>query len=328
MNCVRSCYMKIFHFRSLLTKLPDKGENVKKFYEKIEKELKARTDIDEAAKLFSKLNVAEFGKTVVNRMEWNGALANDSDSNVPVLDSDDEEDTNPLKILANKVINKHKIIKIDKVEESLITNEDIDEINSFNHEMQYSANYKQNHNLNSNKFEHLRQRIISNKQNEEVVIPTNFEPHTEYVCNKESTVPQKNKFKPYHTTINNTLDPEKEKLRFKHKNWENTAATPPTFLHHAAQIIPLHEAITMEMKQQNQQTTRKRIIAAERLVNRKKIINVVKTDTTSYRNPVVFNEISDDSSGTDDSSLTIDSDDEVQDCEPETGVAAVNFITM
>lgn len=320
--------MKIFHFRSLLTKLPDKGANVKKFYGKIEKELRARTDIDEAAKLFSKLNVAEFGKAVVNKMEWNGALANTSDSNVPVLDSDDEEDTNPLKMLANNLINKQKIIKVDKIEESLITNEDIDEINSFSNENEYSANYKENHMLNSNKFEHLRQRIISNEQNEEVVIHTNFEPHIEYLCNKESTVPQKNKYKPYHTTINNTLDPEKEKLRYKHKNWENTAATPPTFLHHAAQVIPLHEAITMEMKQQSQQSTRKKIIAAERLLNRKKIGNIVKTDTTSYRNPLVFNEISDDSSGTDDSSLTINSDDEVQDCEPETGVAAVNFITM
>lgn len=320
-----------FRFRSLLNKLPDKGENVKKFYEKIAKELKARSQIDEAAKLFSKLNVAAVGKKVVNKMEWNGALAKEDDTNVPVLDSDDEEDVNPFKILANTKENKKKIIKEEKLEESLITNEDLNEINSFKEEKSILANYTVNQNIDTTKFEHLRQRILA-KENEVDINNISFEPHIEYVCNKETTAPQKDKFKPYHTTINNSLDPEKEKQRIKHKNWENTAATPPPLQNHSAKVIPLHEAISMEMTQKSQHIALKEKILVEKLEKRKQIIdkNNVQVDTKSYRNPSEFDDFDEDDDGgeSDDSSLVIDSEDECVDFEPEKSVIHVNFTSQ
>lgn len=87
--------------RKFLSKLPDKGEKIISFRDKILKEIEHRNEVEKAAKLLSRLNIASEGKTAVSKLEWTGKYNDKNDketTNIVELDSDDEKD--PLKILA------------------------------------------------------------------------------------------------------------------------------------------------------------------------------------------------------------------------------------
>lgn len=78
-----------------------------------------------AAELFSELNISAKGAKFVTNLEWSGEvrpLAQEEDVHVEV-----EEETDPLKILA-QARDKQKIVKVEKPEESLITPEDLKDI--------------------------------------------------------------------------------------------------------------------------------------------------------------------------------------------------------
>lgn len=88
-------------FRKFISKLPDKGEKIISFYNKIQKELEHRNEMEEAANALSRLNIASEGKAAMSKLEWTGKYNEKDDENTTKiidLDSDDEED--PLKILA------------------------------------------------------------------------------------------------------------------------------------------------------------------------------------------------------------------------------------
>jgi len=90
-----------FLFRKFISKLPDKGEKIISFYNKIQKELEHRIEVEEAANVLSRLNIASEGKMAMSELEWTGKYNERNDENMTKiidLDSDDEED--PLKILA------------------------------------------------------------------------------------------------------------------------------------------------------------------------------------------------------------------------------------
>lgn len=89
----------IFLFRTFVLKLPDKGEKIKSFCNRILKELEHRNEVEKAANLLSKLNLASEGRAAMNELEWTGKYNEiKSTTKVVELDSGDEED--PLKILA------------------------------------------------------------------------------------------------------------------------------------------------------------------------------------------------------------------------------------
>lgn len=85
-------------YRNFVSKLPDKGEKIRIFRDKIFKELENKNEVEKAANLLSRLNIACEGKAAMTKLEWTRKYDNEATSEVVELDSDDEED--PLKILA------------------------------------------------------------------------------------------------------------------------------------------------------------------------------------------------------------------------------------
>lgn len=86
--------------------MPDKGDKIKKFRDLVAKELADCNEIDKAANLLSRLNIATEGKIVMNEIEWTGKVEVENNQDVLILDSDDEEQ-DPLKIIA-EVLEKKK----------------------------------------------------------------------------------------------------------------------------------------------------------------------------------------------------------------------------
>ncbi|KOC66959.1 hypothetical protein WH47_12386 [Habropoda laboriosa] len=234
---------KILSNKTFILKLPDKGEKIRAFRDKILKELEHKNEIQEAANLLSRLNLASEGKAAMNELEWTGKY-NESRNDIKVeLDSDDEED--PLKILAQPTgsgIHKKKVVHLPP-EESLIKAEDLAEIESFKIE------------------------------------PTE---HITYILNKiekpseEKTVTKK-PFKPYKTTKSNVHDPEKEKQRKQNKHWEVTAATPPLIVHGATKIINLNESLKLQKEQAEILQEVRTKHAAERLAEQLGLHNIGPT---------------------------------------------------
>ncbi|XP_076636568.1 RNA polymerase II subunit M isoform X2 [Colletes latitarsis] len=205
---------KILANKIFVSKLPDKGEKIKYFRDRIVKELEHKDEVENAANLLSRLNLASEGKDAMNELEWTGNYSGTKSTiKIIELDSGDEED--PLKILAQPTgsgVHKKKIIHLPP-EENLIKLEDVAEIESFKAE--------------------------------------STEEHVQYIVNKvENTQKTKDQrkepFKPYKTTKSNVHDPEKEKRRKQPKNWEVTAATPPLIVHSAVKIINLNESLKLQ----------------------------------------------------------------------------------
>ncbi|XP_073838680.1 RNA polymerase II subunit M [Musca autumnalis] len=122
---------KLLANKTKLQKLPDKGKRIQDFYDKVVAELDRRSNVDEAAKMFSGLNIASKGHKTLTEMEWQGRINTaDEDPLEDVLDSDDELEMDPLRIIAQKQMHERKV-KIEKPEPKLITEEDLKEIESF-----------------------------------------------------------------------------------------------------------------------------------------------------------------------------------------------------
>ncbi|XP_036139738.1 uncharacterized protein LOC105833390 isoform X2 [Monomorium pharaonis] len=208
---------KILANKKFISQLPDKGEKIINFHDKILKELEHRNEMEEVANLLSRFNIASEGKAAMSKLEWTGKCHKDDDNDtikIVELDSDDDED--PLKILAQPTgtgVHNKKIIHVVR-EESLIKPEDIAEIKTF------KAN------------------------------PLDVE-HVKYIVNKVETqeTSKKEPFKPYKTTKSNVHDPMKEKQRKLHKHWEVTAATPPLIVHESAKVMSLNESLRLQKRQ-------------------------------------------------------------------------------
>lgn len=207
---------KILANRRFASKLPDKGEKIKRFRDQIIKELERKNEVERAANLLSRLNLASEGKAAMNELEWTGKYSETANAEKIVeLDSDDEED--PLKILAQPTgtgVHKKKIVHLVQ-EKSLIRPEDLAEIESFKAE--------------DPELQHVKYLVEKVEKSEEG-------------CGREP-------FKPYKTTKSNVHDPDKEKERKQHKHWEVTAATPPLILHGAARVLNLNESLALQKQQ-------------------------------------------------------------------------------
>lgn len=85
------------YFRSFILKLPDRGEKILKFRDKVQNEIAHRDEMEKASRLLSRLNIVSEGKNAINDLEWTGKYDEDS-MQIVELDMDDELE--PLKILA------------------------------------------------------------------------------------------------------------------------------------------------------------------------------------------------------------------------------------
>ncbi|XP_029040741.2 DNA-directed RNA polymerase II subunit GRINL1A [Osmia bicornis bicornis] len=247
---------KILNNKAFILKLPDKGEKIKKFRDRLVEELKNKDDIENAANLLSGLNIASEGKMAMNKLEWTGKYNETKNTEKIVqLDSDDEDD--PLKILAQPTgsgVHKKKVIHLPP-EESLIKPEDLAEIESFKKESTEPADHVS---------------FIVNK----------VENHSE---DKNKKIP----FKPYKTTKSGVHEPEKEKQRKQNKYWEVTAATPPLIVHDAAKIIDLSESLRLQKEQSDKLQEIQAKHAAERLAEQFGLhsIGPVPQNVGTYREP-------------------------------------------
>lgn len=123
---------KLLVNKTNLKRLPDKGKRIADFYNKVIEELDRRNNIDEAANMFSELNIASKGEDVLNSLEWNGHLNGEHNVNPTddILDSDDEVELDPLRVIAQRTMHERRT-KILPPEPMLITEADLAEIESF-----------------------------------------------------------------------------------------------------------------------------------------------------------------------------------------------------
>lgn len=79
------------------------------------KELEHRNEVEKAASLLSRLNIAFEGKAAMSKLEWTGRYNgndnnNDDTTKIVELNSDEEDD--PLRILAQVTTNSHEALLV------------------------------------------------------------------------------------------------------------------------------------------------------------------------------------------------------------------------
>lgn len=143
----------ILHFRSWLKKLPDEGDKIQNLYDRVIEALKRKDEIDIAENMLKNLNLES--KDIAN-MEWEGRNAIKKQP----IDSDDEEETDPLAILASSSSLQKKIIKHQKPPKPLITEQDLKE----------AEEIKNDHHL---KLDHVLERCckIENMDSDQRFLP-------------------------------------------------------------------------------------------------------------------------------------------------------------
>lgn len=259
-----------------MQKLPDKGKRIQDFYDKVLKELERRSNVDEAAKMFSNLNIASQGEKTLNDLEWQGRLKN-TDYLEDVLDSDDEIEMDPLKIIAQRQMHERKVT-VEQPEVKLITEKDLKEIESLKAVSPDSGviteivaeivGETQDANAKGaeieamdikEKLESIKPKLQSlnsfnsinaeSRSSSSCSHTLDLEPHVHYLVDKTETQVQplaREKFKPYRTTISNVHDPFKERQRKQGKHWEVTAATPPPIQHNGTQLLTLMDSVEIQ----------------------------------------------------------------------------------
>lgn len=259
--------------RAKLNRLPDKGQRIQNLYERVVEELQRRTNIDEAVALFSELNIASKGQSMLNQLEWNhGAIVNDdgADPIEDILDSDDESEMDPLRILAQRNMHERKL-KVLPPEPTLITTKDLEDIESFNYDSQdvpletidnadfvtidvgeekLSIVKPKDRQITENlEISKISNSLSSNSRGSTPEQGQDLDQHVRYLVEKAEFPKQplqREKFKPYKTTLSNVHDPEKEKQRKKGKHWEITAATPPLIQHCGTKLLNLMDSMEIQ----------------------------------------------------------------------------------
>lgn len=229
------------------------------------KEIEARNVIEQAAALFSELNIVEKGIETVTRMEWHGGKVNEGEMLVAAdtLDSDDDEkiEIDPLKMIAQGC-SKVKLVKVAKPEKTLITEADLEDIESMtnggssrNSEAKFDAN------------------TTTTTDSDSAI---ELEPHAINMCKFDQAFDKdakiKKKFLPFRTTKSDVHSVEHEKQHVKGKHWEVTAATPPILRNNPSKLIPMQESIENERLQKEKLREQIEKHAEGRLAARRKIV--------------------------------------------------------
>ncbi|XP_053689954.1 uncharacterized protein LOC128738667 [Sabethes cyaneus] len=265
----------LLHNKNRISKLPDKGAKILKFYEEILGYLKINDDVTQAAELFSELNISAVGKRSLAKMEWNNNHSSSAEIDT-IIDSDDDLDDlkpNPLAVLAHSVSTEKKIV-LPVAQPSLITDQDLIEIEQLKQDpVEYAA---------ANIIEVDLKRVpgkvngflqkVQEKENVSDFRET-FDAHSKKLCKKEVISGTKDKFLPFRTTKSNVHDIDKERSRFlRHaKGWDNTAATPPYSTHCPAKLLTLDESIQIQAEKNKMIQEAVNLHAEERLKRRVEI---------------------------------------------------------
>lgn len=236
------------------------------------KELDARNEIDQAATLFSELNIVEKGIKTVTHMEWNGGKVRGDQILVAAdtLDSDDDDnvEVDPLKIIAQS--RETKLVKVTKPPKSLITEADLADIKSLNAENEKNKSLDE-----GDSSANTSTKSDGNDANKSSGI-IELEPHAINMMKKDVAFVKdakiKQKFLPFRTTKTDVHSIEKEKQRKHGEHWEVTAATPPNLRNSAVKLISLQESIEMEKQHQEKLREQMEKQAEERLKMRQKIV--------------------------------------------------------
>ncbi|KAK7870151.1 hypothetical protein R5R35_012715 [Gryllus longicercus] len=223
---------KLLSNKSFIKKLPDKGNRIKTFRERVLKALAEKDQIDQTCGLLSGLSLSK--SNVVDEIEWTGELTgvlNESS------DISSDEDTNPLKILASHSGTgrlKKKIHRRLKEQVKLETNGDTPLISVPEED--------------SNE-ENLETSIKSSKEDTTEVKPCN-DLYAKHLCEKVDKPPCKKSepFKP-HSTTKSGVHPGLFVPKHQGPHWEVTAATPPPPVHGAVKLITLEESLRIQQLQ-------------------------------------------------------------------------------
>ncbi|XP_060650444.1 uncharacterized protein LOC132787425 [Drosophila nasuta] len=296
---------KLLASKKRLQLLPDKGKRIQEAYDKLLAEIKRRDDVDAAAELLGELNIASKGKTTLNNLEWQGRSQADDSSHVDdVLDSDDEQEMDPLRVIAQGTMHERQV-KILPPPATLITADDLADIASFGPAPASPDSALADQSVSSSASETVPAQIIEidvSKLAAKRSPDTTLEQHALYLIEKtevQATTAEREKFRPFRTTVSNVHDPAKERIRKKGKYWEVTAATPPLIQHKEIQLVPLTESANLQVDFM-QKVKELRIKQAEqRLANRQLTAKVTsmrlpedsilktKPSFQQYRNPQV-----------------------------------------
>ncbi|KAH8280090.1 hypothetical protein KR018_007527 [Drosophila ironensis] len=285
------------HFLSCkkrLLKLPDKGKRLQESYEQLLAEIRRRDSVEEAARMLSGLNIAEKGKIALSNLEWN---ASDEGAHVEdILDSDDEQEMDPLKVIAQGTMHEKKV-KVVPPPVCLITAQDLAEIEEF----KQSADSPDSALADPSDGGSLPAEIVEIAASPVAAKPGEEQPleqHARYLIEKTElkvSPAAREKFKPFKTTVSNVHDPDKERVRKKGTHWEVTAATPPLIQHKEVQLVPLAESAALQMDYM-QRMKELRIQQAEQRLAKKQEAGMALPEETvmktkesfrKYRNPKV-----------------------------------------
>ncbi|XP_059622045.1 uncharacterized protein LOC132265412 [Phlebotomus argentipes] len=302
---LRDRQMHLLQNKNRLQRLPDRGRRIQEMHERIEKRLRELDTVEEAARMFSDLNIASRGQKSLTNLEWTGKCHPQMDYTV---DSDDDEAPDPLKVLAQSR-NLAKTVKIVK-ETPLITQEDLKEIKSFSDHVQKPPQSDESRSASS----------MSGTS-------ADLDAHAALLCEKEQSREVKSKFRPYQTTKSDVHKPEAEMERRARKQWDLSAVAPPQLTHPGVKMLSLHESLELQLRKQEELKTLERQQAEARL---QKSLKMVSSDFQAkdlsqffktYREVPESDSLSDLSASSE--SLALASDDEVQDIdavEPSGGV--------
>lgn len=268
-----------------------------------------------AAEQFSKLNIASVGKKALNNLEWTGKTSYEV-----TVDSDDDpidENEDPLKVLASST--SEKIVKVLPPEKPLITEEDLNEIESFKTEP-VVVGIKNKSRFNK-LLEKMDEKIVQD-DNEINKTAELLEPHALYLCNIEESksASPKPKFLPNKTTRTDVHNPDVEKSRKIPKNWEPTAATPPLLKHSGVKTLSLQESIEVQrnhiehVKKVQEEQARARLVQREIRARDRVLIDNLVNDAPFFSDYRKTND-----SESSDEENAFNSDDEVHDEQEETG---------
>ncbi|KAG7307431.1 hypothetical protein JYU34_007619 [Plutella xylostella] len=137
---LRDRQMKLIRNNAFISKLADKGEKIKCFHEKIEKELKAKQEEEQTCQLLNRLKLNSVDEHSVQNVEWEGKVSKPK----VVLDSDDDsEPEDVLHILSQNTV-QQKLVRVLPPERPLISPLDLERIGEIPH-VKYIVDKTENH---------------------------------------------------------------------------------------------------------------------------------------------------------------------------------------
>ncbi|CAH0721959.1 unnamed protein product, partial [Brenthis ino] len=127
---LRDRQKKLLNNKAFVTKLADKGEKIRAFYDKVQSEIKSKQEEEYTCRLFSDMKLHSIDKESIANVEWDGKIKRNE--NVYLDSDDDSEPEDVLHILSQSTVQEKKV-KVLQPEKPLITPEDLMNIGEIAH---------------------------------------------------------------------------------------------------------------------------------------------------------------------------------------------------